>query len=590
MRSTQLSYIFLFILCSFSLSAQKIEYGYFRSPIEETEPLRLAGNFGEMRPNHFHTGIDIKTCGVEGLPVYACADGFISRIYISAGGYGNALYIDHPNGYTTVYGHLMRFNNEIAKFVRQSQYSSQSFEQDIHPDRNKFQFKKGDLIGFTGNTGSSEGAHLHFEIRETLSEKPVNPLLWGFNVPDTILPVIRAIKIYALGPGSFVEVVYPKGKISKAIQGQNLKIAVGGKSGSYYLKNVLQLRAGGQIGFSIEADDYHEKNGHGIGPYSIELCVDTDRRYFYKMERLDFDMKRFVNAHADYAERMRTGHWFEKSYLKGYNEMPIYEGLKDNGIITPAAGQKHKLQYYVRDVNENQSVLTFMLDGMPGGLNIPPKTDSSAILIPYARPFAYKQNGLMLNLPANTFYEDFSFKDIIASKPPKGYSEIHEFGSRYIAVYDFYDIGIKPVNLPERLYPKAFIMSMSNGYQGGIVQDGWVISRTRSMGKFFVSVDTIPPVIRPLNIKQGANMWRWAELRFAVGDNMAGLKSFRGTIDGQWVLFQYDQKKGVIYYLFDEYCKPGTHKLVLEATDERDNVRRIVMNFSNTTPPGSPEK
>lgn len=572
---------FLLLFWSVFASAQQIQPGYFRSPIEETEPISLAGSFGEMRPNHFHTGMDVRTCGVEGLPVYACADGFISRIYVSAGGYGNALYVDHPNGYTTVYCHLSTFRDDIARFVRQTQYKTESFEQDIvHPDQDKFKVKKGDLIGFSGNTGSSEGAHLHFEIRETASEKPVNPLLWGFNVPDTIRPVVRGIKVYAIGPGSFVEVVYPKGKVLKAKEGENLKIEVGGKSGTYYLKNVVQLRAGGQIGFSIEADDYLEKNGHAVEPFSIELCADKERRYYHNMARLDFDLKRFVNAHVDYAERMRSGRWFEKSFLKGYNLLPIYQGLKDDGIITPTPGESINLQYYVKDAYDNQSVLSFKLAGLQSTTPASHAVDSLSRLVPYAKPFVYEGNGLIVNFPANTFYQDFIFRDKISSKPPKGYSEIHEFGSRYIPVYDFYEIRIKPTNLPERLYPKAFIMAEGYGYQGGVVQDGWVISQTRQLGKFFVAVDTIPPIVRPVNIKEGSNLWKSTGIRFVIGDNMAGVKSFRGTIDGHWVLFQYEGKSSTLFYLFDEYCPPGTHKLELEVTDQRDNVKRVVMNFS----------
>jgi hypothetical protein len=381
-----------------------------------------------------------------------------------------------------------------------------------------------------------------------------------------------------------VEVVYPKGKILKAKQGENLKIEVSGKAGTYYLKNVLQLRAGGQVGFSIEADDYLERLGHTVEPYSIELCMDKERRYYHNMARLDFDLKRFINHHADYAERMRTGRWFEKSFIVGNNLLPIYQGLKDNGIITTVPGEKYTMQYYVKDAYDNQSVLSFKLDGLESGIVLPAPLDSGARVVAYSKPFIYEGSGLIINFPANTFYQDFTFKDKISTKPPKGYSEIHEFGSRYIPVHDFYEVRIKPYNLPERLYPKAFIMSANYGYQGGLVKDGWVISQTRQLGKFFVSVDTIAPVIRPVNLKEGANMWKSTGIRFVISDNMAGVKSYRGMIDGHWVLFQYEGKSSTLFYLFDEYCKPGQHRLELEVTDQRDNKKRIVMNFSNQFP------
>jgi hypothetical protein len=573
--------IILFGLLSRLCIAQTITPGYFRAPLDI--PITLAGSFGELRTNHFHTGIDIKTCGVEGLPVYAAADGYVSRIAVSATGYGNALYITHPNGFTTVYGHLLAYNNEIQKYVKQTQYKTENFELDINIDPGLFPVKKGQLVAFSGNTGSSGGAHLHFEIRETKTEHPVNPLLFGIRVSDTIPPVIRAIKIYPLDSNSYIKATYiGKGlRQVTAVVGQNIKIEAYRDHGRYRLRNIAQLQGQGNIGFAVEANDYEDSSKNKVGVYSIELCVNEEEIYLKTMRKLDFDLKRYINSHVDYPERVKTGRWFEKSFVAPNNILTIYDVLKNKGRVTLSKGNIYHISYNLSDIFQNTSELAFDITSpvtVPQ-LKLPAKDYDT--LLPYQVVNMVNKGNIYMNVPAGTFYENTPFSYSEFPKPKHAYSKCYQLGNAAIPCQDYFEIGIKPENLPDRLRSKACIISYVSGYLGGDYDNGWIKAKTRTLGKFYINVDTAPPSIIPINVRNGKNMANSGQLRFVIRDNMSGLKSFKGTIDGHWVLFQRDAKRALVYYNFDEYCKPGKHQLMLTATDNKDNTRTIKMEFRN---------
>ncbi len=584
----QKKYIFIcLILLSLTgniIHAQSFPQNYFRCPLDI--PISLAGNFGELRANHFHTGLDIKTGGKEGLLVHAAADGYVSRIAVSSVGYGNSLYITHPNGYTTVYGHLSAYNAEIMKFLRQAQYKSESFEQDITFDKNQFPVSKGDVVAYSGNTGSSGGPHLHFEVRETKTEKPINPLLFGFKVHDDIPPVIEAVKIYPLDTNSYVKIVYDQNGKSAlnsatATFGQNLKLFAIKKGSYYYLKNIASIQANGRIGFSVEAVDYKDNDHNKIGVYSIELCVNEEEIYHKTMNVLDFDLKRCINSHVDYAEKLKTGNWFEKCYVAPNNELPIYDSLKDRGIVMMKSGKTYHVSFYLNDYNNNSSALGFDVISPETRPEMPPYKKDYDSILSYKIPHNISLEKVSLFIPKNTFYDNvpFSYEEFPERK--HSYSPVYTVGNADIACQDYCDIGIKTNDLPVRLQSKACILSFAGGYLGGYYENGWERARTRNLGKFFISADTTPPTLVPLNIKNGKNMASVGQIRFLVRDNMSGVKSYRGTIDGHWVLFQHDAKRALIYYTFDSYCTSGNHKLVLIATDDRNNTRTVTMDFRN---------
>lgn len=576
---SSLTFLFLQLFCLLPGFGQYYQQNYFRNPINED--ISLAGSFGELRPNHFHTGIDIKTCGDVGLPVYAAADGFVRRIGVSGTGYGNVLYLDHPNGFTTVYGHMLRFAFPIQQYVRNTQYKTESFEQDIVLDSILFKVKKGDLIGFSGNSGGSKGAHLHFEIRETKTERPVNPLLWGFRIPDNIPPVMQAIKIYPLDTGSYITVHYvgKRGGIRTAFYGQSIKIPVFKSNGQYYLRSVAKLEGMGKLGFSIEGFDYQNGSYNHVGVYHIELCVNEEAHYMKQMRMLDFDMKRYINTHTDYAEHLKSGIYFEKSFVTEHNVLPIYDVLVDKGAISLQPGV-NKLSYYMVDIESNISVLPFEVHCSGTVLPRPAEKKNYDTIFPIDKDVVFSRPDFSMKIPANTFYEDIPFFYRITPRSAHYYSSVYELGSPAYPANDYFDLAIKTTNLPEKLQEKACILSAMTGYLGGHYENGWIRTRARSLGKFFVATDVSPPMIKPVNIRYGMNMSRAVNIRFIIKDDMSGIATYKGKIDGHYVLFQRDIKNALIYYEFDEYCPPGPHTLQLTVTDNRNNSSVVEYHFS----------
>ena len=303
-----------FILFCFAQGQKKKDFPPLDSyPKDFTNPLDitnyLAGNFGELRNNHFHSGLDIKTQQREGLNVYAVGDGYISRINISPTGYGNALYIDHPNGYTSVYAHLQKFNEEIEKYVRAYQYKNETFAVEIYPNKNELKITQKDLIALSGNSGGSGGPHLHFEIRDTKSEEPINPFLFGFDIPDTQKPSITGMYIYP-------------------INGQ-----VNGKKSRMSIADGGVVNAIGKIGFGIKTYDKHNGAQNNNGTYKIDIFVNEEQIYGFTASRLAFDETRAINSVCDFEDIQKNNSWVYQSHVQEGNPLRLFSNLKDYGTL-----------------------------------------------------------------------------------------------------------------------------------------------------------------------------------------------------------------------------------------------------------------
>lgn len=569
MHRRYLILLFLFGLMN-AASAQQIfsENKYplvdFRPPLDITPP-SLAGSFGELRPSHFHSGIDIRTNQRQGYPVYAIADGYVSRIRIQNTGFGNALYINHPNGYTSVYGHLQRYNAKLSSVAKAYQYEKKSFEIDEVQLADQIPVHKGDIIAYSGNTGSSGGPHLHFEIRDTKTEATINPQLFGIEVPDRINPTISALYVYKLNNQPFNEHT-PKQRIP----------LVGGH-GTYRINTPLNLT--GEVGFGIVSNDRHSGMSGLNGVYSIILEVDGAPVYTSSFERFKFENSKAINSHIDYPAFLESRISIQKSFVDPGNPLGIYSNLVNRGRINFNDGKLHELKYIITDVKGNTTILPFHVQaGVATAINTP--AQPKGILFPYSKVNELSTDSVRIMLPMGTLYNDLDFQYSVGEETvTHGYSPIHHVQNRYTPLHIGFDLWIKPTRDLGILADKAVIVNTNGVSQGGVYADGFVKATPRNFGSFYISVDTVPPVIAALNISDGKNMREISKMRFKIRDNLSGIKSFNGYIDGRWVLMEFDLKTATIWHSFDTSTGPGKHKLELTVVDMKDNSRTLELNF-----------
>lgn len=553
--------LFLFLLISFFAGAQKYPQDYFRSPLEI--PLYLSGTFGELRTNHFHSGLDIKTDQREGQRVLAAADGVVSRIKVSPYGFGNAIYINHPNGYTTVYAHLQRFNDEIQAYVRKEQYRQKSFDIELFPPAGRFEVKKGDLIALSGNSGGSGGPHLHFEIRNTRTEKIINPLLFGIDVKDSRNPDLYNLEVYEFDKNELVS-SYEKNLIRTS-------------AGDYSLTGNNVVEVSHSPAFGITAYDRQDGANNRNGVYSIQMWIGGVPFYDFEAKTFAFDETRYVNAHIDYAQKICCGRVVNKLYLEPNNQFSAYEIDQKMNFPSLVEDSVYQVKIVVKDAAGNESDLNFGLKYAPPVSADDEAAEAQIPVFRYAQSNYFKKDNFQIVLPEGALYNDV-YAEYNKNQPcSECYSYIHEIASREIPVHKYYTIKIKPDAEFSGDKSKLAIASFRNGkiddYEGGSWENGFVTARTRQFGQFAIVADTIAPTIRPIDFRDGSDISRFNRLEFIIDDNFSGIDSYTPTIDGQWVLFQYDYKNKMIWSDLSELnLEAGEHVLELTVQDEKGNV------------------
>jgi hypothetical protein len=559
--------LFFFTFVTESLAQKSYPTDYFRPPVDLR--LLLSGTFGELRANHFHSGIDIKTNGATGAKVYAIADGYISRINVSAFGFGKALYINHPNGYTSVYAHLDYFTGPVHEYVMDEHYSRESFEMTLYPAAGELPVKKGDLIAYSGNSGSSAGPHLHFEIREEASQEPINPLLFGFEVKDFYRPDITWLKIYAVDENSLVNG-----------QNRHTKFQVEGWGADHRLAAGKKITLSGNIAFGIQCTDRQNDTQNKNGVYQVRVFFDGRLINTTRMEKFSFSETRFINSLIDYEEYMRNSIRLQRTEIDPNNKLSLYEDLPGSGIVFIDDTLEHAVRYEVTDVPGNLSVLEFKITGensskSQGGLKTLLPADPGTFY--YNGNNRYETEDLKLEAAAGAFYRSFKFTYSKTPAEKNCYAEVHHIHDEYTPVHDYIDLAIKPVGLPDGLKGKALIVKLDDGQpqfssNGGEYQpDGFVHARIREFGKYSIAVDTVPPVITPLNLSHHKDLSGQSMVKFIIKDELSGIKSYRGTLNGQWILMEYDAKNNLLVYFIEDHLKKGTNSFLLEVTDMKGN-------------------
>ncbi|WP_316813195.1 M23 family metallopeptidase [Pedobacter heparinus] len=539
----------------------------FRSPLDIVPPA-LAGSFGELRANHFHSGMDYRTNQREGYPVYAIADGYISRLRVQNSGFGLALYISHPNGFTSVYGHLQRFNPKIAQQVKTVQYQKKTYEIDEFPNSIQIPVRKGDIIAYTGNTGSSGGPHLHFEIRDTKTEATINPQLFGLEIPDNIPPVIYAMYVYRLNKSPFNEFI-PK---------QYFQVA--GSAGNYHLNKVNTINLNGEVGFGIVTTDKHNGASGTNGVYSIELELDGRQVYASSLEKFSFENSKGINSHIDYPTYLNTKRSIQKSFVDPGNPLKIYSNLVNNGRIEFTDGTLHKLKYTVTDGAGNKSILTFNVQANASAVIHPPALPTGTLNFSYANQNEFNNDAIKVIIPKGSLYNDLNFLYKRLPKPMgNAYSEMHQIHNNQTPLHISFELWIKADSALNKYKEKALIVNSGRASQGGYFENGYIKAKPRNFGSFFIALDTIPPSIIPVNITDGKNMKGISKMSFKIRDNLSGIKNFNGYIDGKWVLMEFDTKTASLWHTFDDRTPPGKHTLEVIVTDMKDNNRNHTITF-----------
>ena len=562
-------YLFLVCFCS-CLTAQNIiqsrQYPqkYFRYPLDL--PPVTAGSFGELRPNHFHSGLDFKTNQTTGYPVHAVFDGYVSRLRVQFGGFGNAIYITHPNGYTTVYGHIEKYSDAMLKIIRDSQYKKQSFEVDIKLPVNQITVCKDEVIALSGNAGASEGPHLHFEIRDTKTEETINPQLFGLTIPDKVPPTIYAIGIYHLDGNPFSE------KTPRQF------LAVTGSNGNYHLARPGIISLNGSIGFGLTSNDLTSVSPNHNGIYSVELKLDGNTVYTFAAERFAFDQTHAINAYIDYPEFLKTKRWMQKCFILPGNIITLFPQAVNRGIINFNDDALHQVQYVVKDVAGNTSTLTLEVKSVPLPVN-QPVFKAPVNLFHYNEVNQFANGKIMLKILPGNLYDDVDFTWAASARKPGALSATYSIINRYTPIHDSYELWIKPDTIMNGYMNKAVIVSTTGACEGGIYQDGYIKANPHIFGDFFVKLDTIPPQITPLNIRNGMNLSRMKKLSLKIGDNLSGIKSYAGTIDGEWVLMEWDFKTKVLSYIFTTGIQSGKHIFNLTVTDMKNNTATFKADF-----------
>jgi hypothetical protein len=546
----------------------------FKSPVKI--PLSLSANFGELRIDHFHSGLDIKTQGVTGKEVVAAADGYIYRISVSPGGFGKAIYVRHPTGYSTVYGHLDKFTPEIEDYVKARQYEKKSYLVTLYPSGEEFPLKQGELIAWSGNSGSSSGPHLHFEIRKSENEFPVNPLAFDFRPEDKLGPVIEKLAIYPVNSHS-------------RINDQHIikKINVSGGQGKYFIPADNVIKISGLAGFGIKAYDLLNDNNKRFAVYSIELTIDSSIIYKYEMDGFSFNESRYINSHIDYETYIKEGMYVERTFVLPGDKLSVYKDVINRGLFNFNDEKTHHAGITVTDIYNNKSSLTFNIKSQPEAKqNITDENEKNLKLMPFNRNNKFVSENISISIPAGALYDTihFSYKKSTGTK--EMLSDLHYIHNRFTPVQKPYTLSIKPVIIPAVKESKMLIVEMDDDLNRSAINsswnDGYLTAEVMTFGRFYIGIDTVCPVISGNGLISGANLTGKKEIKIRITDDFSGIKSYEPEIDGKWALFEYDQKNSLLVYRFDEkrITKGTKHSLSLKVTDNKDNISSFKCDFT----------
>jgi murein DD-endopeptidase MepM/ murein hydrolase activator NlpD len=534
----------------------------FRNPLDI--PISLAANFGELRLNHYHMGLDIRTAHRENLPVYASADGYIYKIKIEPFGFGQAVYVRHPNGFVSLYAHLNSFYPALASYVKQKQYDMERWDISFELAPGLFPVKEGDLIAFSGNTGGSEGPHLHFEIRTFPEDVNLNPMLFGLPITDNTPPIIKGLSVYDLNESFYEQ--------------DPLFIPVKGVAEQFTITRQILITKSANPGFGILGFDTQtgSKNPNGIFQ---GIIYDNGKAISgFRMDRISYDDTKGINAHIDYPTHAKGGPYYQLLFkMPGYQHS-IYQESTERERIHLEDGKPHEIRIELKDTHGNTSNLKFKVRYQPEEKG--QKVNSGKMFYPGMLD-GYEAQEAAFYLGEKCLYDsvhlDYNEK-VLEGK--NIVSALHQFGSTRIPLAD---------TMTVRIRLSKFVNQKRNVLLEWVDKDefevkkpewhgDWATAGFRSFGSFRLILDTEPPLIRVPDIVENANLEKAIQIVVLVQDNYKKIKDFRATLDGNWMLFTNDKGRNFIYK-FDEHCSRGKHELKIYAEDEAGNSALQVLHF-----------
>jgi len=557
------SILFFFCFSFLGFSQKKYPSNYFRKPLDI--PIILAGTFGELRSNHFHAGLDIKTQRKTGLKVYAAAEGYISRIKVSLWGYGKVIYITHPNGYTTVYAHLSKFGKGIESYVKKVQYKKERYETgNIYPKSNELKIKKGQIIAYSGATGGYVAPHLHFEIRDTKTENIINPMFFGITSSDSIPPIFSTLMAYPLTKNS-------------RINQSNIKTSIPIKKIGRNSYKADMVSANDLIGFGVKVFDRLNKAPNKNGIYSLEMLVNGKRVYYHDLETFSFAKSKYINLFIDYPQYIKYKRHIQKTYKADRNLLNFYKNLVNNGKIFIKNGQNYTIKIIAKDFNGNKSSITLPIKGTKSNTIFNAVKDTTAYKIVAKNFQKFTLEKVTVAFPKNTFYNDFYLDFKVKNKIAYIHKPIVPLDKKYTLSFDVSNYTNQEkkylyiANINNKKYPR---------YQNTRKKKNKFYTTTKTLGKYTLLSDNQKPTIKLYSFKNNQWISNYNFLKVKIYDTQTGIKSYRATIDGEWILMEYNLKKNLLTYNFsDKKLKGSKHIFKIIVSDQLGNTNSLSASF-----------
>ncbi len=561
------------ICCALTTSAQKLDPAYYDYPLRNVAGYYSA-NFGEMRPNHFHSGTDFKTDGVEGKSVVAVADGYVSRVSQSPTGYGLALYVTHPNGTTSVYGHLSRFRKDIADFVFSERHRLKQSRVDLYCQEGQFPVKRGEEIARSGNTGSSQGPHLHFEIRDAKTQKTLNIISQGIVKPkDDISPYIMKVH--------YVEVDTVRGVPCHS------KLATyavhKADANTYRTAQKSPIKVGRKGYFIVETSDRKNDVANTYGVYNMVAKLDGKAIFEYRNDGFPFDLSRYCNAISHYPIQRRSRNEVMRAAMLQGGTKYFYPTLVNRGVVTTAEGEEREMEFIITDDCGNTSTLSFDILGKSDEACFKGELPENAPIVEYNRDFAYKVDDVLsVVIAKGSLYESIALEVEQSNLQIKADSTIKVLSPAY-RIHDDNTPLQKSIGLvftqevEESLQPYTVMASVSSvGYlyhAGGAYRHNRLTARTSSFGTYCLVADMTPPTIRP-QFEDGADCRGRDRIAFRLSDNFSGVSSYNVYIDGKWVAIDYARSRAWVNLKAEGIAGGKSHNVEIVVKDGCGNVAK----------------